>query len=465
MLTGRSTGSGRSATRRLGTAAVALTSVVAMVLLTAAPAQAAPRPAAGTVTQYSVPDPAGENPALMPTITAHPSGNIYFSTHIGGGPTSRDAYVVRANVPRSRNRDVSFDWTRVPKSFAFPQHPQGLTQHAHDVIVGPDGNLWVTTPHARPGPTGKPSDISVYTPDLQRIGCYTLQAPAETGVFVPTMGLAVGPDGRVWGLDPRFRRVYVIDPSVPPDPDCSGNAVVGLERLPQNLRQSGDYDAGDFFDVDPQVNPDVGLGEAQFAGLIAGPDGNIWILARGCPRCPQAAPEEQGYVLRMTTAGVITGQFAVPRTTDSRPGRITLGPDGALWFTQPHDAQIARIDPATGRITEVNLPAGSSPRGITTGGDGALWFTSYDDNNTNNQSYIGRYDPATGQLSFFPLETNIGADDITTAPDGTVWFAKRTAGGQIGRVEVCSGNMGEGRGGGAAPCRAGGRQAARQANR
>ncbi|MDQ3680435.1 MAG: hypothetical protein M3378_07820 [Actinomycetota bacterium] len=435
--------------------AMALTVMVGAGLVTGAPAQAAPRQPAGTITQYPVPDPAGEDPALIPTITAHPNGNIYFSTHIGGGPAARDTYVVRANVPRSRNQAVSFDWARVPQSTAFPQHPEGLTQHAHDVEVGPDGNLWVTTPHARPGPTGKPSDISVYTPDLQRIGCYSIQAPAGIGVFIPTMGLTTGPDGRIWGLDARFRRVFVINPSVPPDPDCSGNAVVGLERMPANLVQPGDYDAGDIFDLDPQANPDVIPGEAPYAGLVAGPDGNLWILAR------ERGNETQGYVLRMSTSGVVTGQFAIPRTTDSRPGRITVGPDGALWFSEPNDAQIARIDPATGAITEINLPAGSNPRGVTTGGDGAIWFTSYDDAQTNNLSYIGRYDPATGQLTTFPLEPNVGADDITTAPDGTVWFAKRTAGGQIGRVEVCSGNMGRGRGGGVASCRAGGAQANR----
>lgn len=437
-------------------AAVAVAALFSTLALTTLPAPGAPRPAAGTVTQYSVPDPAGEDPALIPTITAHPNGDVYFSTHIGGGPGSRDAFIVRADVPPSRNQDVTFDWVRVPKSQAFPQHPQGLTQHAHDVEVGPDGNLWVTTPHARPGPTGRPSDISVYTPDLQRIGCYTIQAPAGMGVFIPTMGLTTGPDGRVWGLDARFRRVFVIDPSVSPDPDCSGNAMVGFERLPADLRQAGDYDAGDIFDLDPQTDPDVIPGEAPYAGLIAGPDGNLWILAR------ERGNETQGYVLRMNTSGVVTGQFAIPRTTDSRPGRVTVGPDGALWFTQPNDAQIARLDPATGAITEYDLPAGSAPRGITTGGDGAIWFTSYDDAQTSNLSYVGRLDPATGQVTTFPLEANIGADDITTAPDGNVWFAKRTAGGQIGRVEVCSGNQGEGVGAGVAPCRAEGAQAGGQ---
>ena len=139
--------------RRLGRVVAALVAGGLMVLPASAWGQQQRGnrpPPAGTITQYHVPDPAGEDPALIPTITAHRNGNVYFSTHIGGGPESRDAYIVEANVPRSRNRDVTFDWTRVPKSFAFPQRPQGLTQHAHDVEVGPDGNLWVTTPHARP---------------------------------------------------------------------------------------------------------------------------------------------------------------------------------------------------------------------------------------------------------------------------------------------------------------------------
>src|SRR4029077_12914473 len=56
-------------------------------------------------------------------------------------------------------------------------------------------------------------------------------------------------------------------------------------------------------------------------------------------------------------------------------GRITLGPDGALWFAETVAGKIGRIT-TSGVITEYSIPtANSYPYGITTGSDGALWFT------------------------------------------------------------------------------------------
>ena len=60
------------------------------------------------------------------------------------------------------------------------------------------------------------------------------------------------------------------------------------------------------------------------------------------------------------------------------PDRITAGPDGNLWFTEPvpFDRRIGRITTA-GAITEFQLADGSEPRDIVAGPDGNLWFTDY----------------------------------------------------------------------------------------
>src|SRR2546425_9241603 len=70
--------------------------------------------------------------------------------------------------------------------------------------------------------------------------------------------------------------------------------------------------------------------------------------------------------------GVVVTEFTPP-TGGSSPQEITVGPDGALWFTQLGSNQIGRITTG-GVITEFAIPsANSGPRGITTGPDGALW--------------------------------------------------------------------------------------------
>ena len=62
------------------------------------------------------------------------------------------------------------------------------------------------------------------------------------------------------------------------------------------------------------------------------------------------------------TAGIVNG--------------ITAGPDGNLWFTETNANKIGKISPATGVVTEFNIPtANAGPHGITYSPDGNLWFT------------------------------------------------------------------------------------------
>ncbi|MGH2485428.1 MAG: virginiamycin B lyase family protein, partial [Ktedonobacterales bacterium] len=78
---------------------------------------------------------------------------------------------------------------------------------------------------------------------------------------------------------------------------------------------------------------------------------------------------------------------SVPTPTTS-PSGITVGPDHNLWFTENATSAIARLAPATGKITEYSIPSASpGPLSIITGPDGNLWFTEV------NGSRIGRITP------------------------------------------------------------------------
>jgi virginiamycin B lyase len=66
-------------------------------------------------------------------------------------------------------------------------------------------------------------------------------------------------------------------------------------------------------------------------------------------------------------------EVALP-TSDARPGGITNGPDGTIWFTESGAGKIGRIT-ADGQITEFDLPdVDKDPSDIVAGRDGALWF-------------------------------------------------------------------------------------------
>src|SRR5439155_11434056 len=133
-------------------------------------------------------------------------------------------------------------------------------------------------------------------------------------------------------------------------------------------------------------------------GIAAGPDGNLWFI------------EGNGIkIVKMTTAGVITGEFSIPNTgiygNGSGTGNITAGPDGNLWFPEYFVNKIGRMT-TTGLITgEFSIPStgpfgnGTFPYGITAGPDGNLWFTE----SVPNQ--IGRITPA-GVITEFSIPSS-----------------------------------------------------------
>lgn len=118
--------------------------------------------------------------------------------------------------------------------------------------------------------------------------------------------------------------------------------------------------------------------------------------------------------------------FRVP-TAASAPNYLTVGPDGAIWFTLFDTDRIGRIPADGGSISEFPVTPFSSPNDITTGRDGNLWFTLQD------TGKIGRMTP-TGALTEFNIPTPASLPrSIVAARDGFLYFTQ-IAGGKIGRV-------------------------------
>jgi streptogramin lyase len=67
--------------------------------------------------------------------------------------------------------------------------------------------------------------------------------------------------------------------------------------------------------------------------LVLGPDGAFWILEQGNAK-----------IGRMTTAGVVTNEYAVPSGETGQSG-ITVGPEGNIWFTDTEMGEIGRLIP------------------------------------------------------------------------------------------------------------------------
>jgi len=186
------------------------------------------------------------------------------------------------------------------------------------------------------------------------------------------------------------------------------------------------------------------------AGITKGPDGNLWFTESG-----------SGRIGRMTPAGVVT-EFAVPKVpapagsppgTPATPpplGAITIGPDGALWFTGV-PGEIGRITTA-GVVTEFAVPAVPPPAGspagtattpasisaITAGPDGALWFTGVPGavgrittSGVVTEFAVPDIPPAAGSPAG-AAGTQVTPSAITAGPDGALWFAGVP--GKVGRI-------------------------------
>lgn len=167
----------------------------------------------------------------------------------------------------------------------------------------------------------------------------------------------------------------------------------------------------------------VTIKEYQLSGypvptsITVGSDGALWFTEY-----------EGNKIGRITTTGVVT-EYPVPMVGSqlSQLNTITAGPDGALWFTESYARKIGRITTA-GVLTEYTLPSSAWPWGITAGPDGALWFTG------TALGGIGRITTA-GLVTEYPLPAGRAPTDITGGPDGALWFIEFGAN-QIGRMTL-----------------------------
>jgi streptogramin lyase len=81
------------------------------------------------------------------------------------------------------------------------------------------------------------------------------------------------------------------------------------------------------------------------------------------------------------------------------PYGIDITPDGQVWVSRLHADDLARIDPASGKVTMVQVPY-AGPRRLRTDADGNLWITAF------AESAVLRYEPAANRFTRFDLPVN-----------------------------------------------------------
>lgn len=157
--------------------------------------------------------------------------------------------------------------------------------------------------------------------------------------------------------------------------------------------------------------------------VTLGQDGNIWLTEFGGDRIAQFSLSNAAFT--ECTLPIQVG------TTTPMPFGIAAGPDGNLWVTDPASNGIWRIAPGCGSFAFFALAtANANPQNITVGSNGALWFTEY---NADQIGEIFTSAAAGSQPAEFKVSAGAGLGVITPGADSALWFTE-TKSDKLGRM-------------------------------
>jgi virginiamycin B lyase len=126
--------------------------------------------------------------------------------------------------------------------------------------------------------------------------------------------------------------------------------------------------------------------------------------------------------------------FEVP--AGSRPHDVAVDGKGIVWYTAQASGELGRLDPRTGKVTEVPLGPGSTPHGVIVGPDDAPWVTD------TGLNAVLRVDPSTVEITRYPMPAGRDGVHVHTAAfdrAGTLWFTGNA--GVYGRVSPADGRV------------------------
>src|SRR4029077_15561390 len=135
-------------------------------------------------------------------------------------------------------------------------------------------------------------------------------------------------------------------------------------------------------------------------------------------------------------AQVSVQEYALPSGVGVHDVWADAAPGGPVWFSAQRSGHLGILDPASGKVTLVELGQGSSPHGVVAAADGAPWLTD------GGQNAIVRVDPKTREVKAWPLPQRTGYANLNTAifdGKGVHWFTGQS--GYYGRLDPQSGEM------------------------
>jgi virginiamycin B lyase len=169
----------------------------------------------------------------------------------------------------------------------------------------------------------------------------------------------------------------------------------------------------------PIINEYPVSGSSSIADLTVGSDGALWFT--------DAQSNQFG---RMTTSGNAT-EF--PGPANGSPGNIVGGTNGTLWFDDELNSKIGVLSTAGSVTAEYQIPAAYVEIAFNRV-DGRLW--SVLENTTFQSSALYALNQVGQAFGPFPLpNTSVTVDDLMTDASGNLWFTESNVG-KIGEANT-----------------------------
>ena len=174
--------------------------------------------------------------------------------------------------------------------------------------------------------------------------------------------------------------------------------------------------------------------ESMAEDLTLGPDGALWFTLDRYLKPGEIGRSGVGGEIKLFP---VPSMVAAGQTKESLTG-ITTGADGRLWFGSANGAGAAVGSIST--AGEVDLVPLAHPRrnptSIAAGAGGGVWFTT---TNGSDRTWIGEIGPG-GAVHEFRVPGKVGAEGIVAGPGDDMWFLASTPanpwppGGVLGRI-------------------------------
>jgi virginiamycin B lyase len=287
-----------------------------------------------------------------------------------------------------------------PKSFSgeVREWPVPTPEFARDPAVAPDGSIYIAVMHG--------NKIARFDPQAQSFKEWDLPAGARPhGLLVDRAGIVWytgNGNGTIGRLDPRS--ATVVEYRTPSGGDPHTLVIDDEGTTIFFTVQSGgrigrlDTRSGKISEYETTGGP---------YGIALDKRGQVWFCRMRADKLGILDPK----------TGALS-ELALP--AGSRPRRMATAPDGSLWVTRYGDGKLVQIDPEARRVVrELALPAGEGggPYAVTVDGAGTVWV------NEIHTDTVVRFDPKSHELKRIALPSRgVGIRKMIVDADGRLWY-------------------------------------------